>query len=359
MHRMIAQAPVDGIVGGLEAMIARPDSTPTLRDDRRADADRRRRGGRDHAADGRARAARGDSRQPPRGAAAGRASLERRAAGGVQHRRERIPRRACCTIRFRAMSLSVRFRPSSATAAAPPPSRRASARIGARAVSQSQLAAGSVSARRAARAGASDGDRTGSSARCSIVHRRVDSPRRRRRGGHRDAPPLARRAASRHLRDLSAGCEIRSTSETSSSGWASSSSPACCGSCPSRSCCSRSSTLSSSRTKRACSSRSSGRSISTTRRRRRAGFRVRPREPERGPHDWGEAWRSEISTFLQYGALGRGVRDQTTDLVAVGVVLGLLDARDLPSLRASPPTDPLVTRDERACSSPRVRPRSD
>src|SRR3954452_17560448 len=28
-----------------------------------------------------------------------------------------------------------------------------------------------------------------------------------------------------------------------------------------------------------------------------------PREPERGPHDWGEAWRSEISTFLQYGAL--------------------------------------------------------
>jgi hypothetical protein len=22
-----------------------------------------------------------------------------------------------------------------------------------------------------------------------------------------------------------------------------------------------------------------------------------------GPHDWGEAWRSEISTFLQYAAL--------------------------------------------------------
>jgi 3-oxoadipate enol-lactonase len=30
MHRMIAQAPVAGIVGGLEAMIERPDSTPTL-----------------------------------------------------------------------------------------------------------------------------------------------------------------------------------------------------------------------------------------------------------------------------------------------------------------------------------------
>ena len=28
-----------------------------------------------------------------------------------------------------------------------------------------------------------------------------------------------------------------------------------------------------------------------------------PAEPERGPHDWAEAWRSEISTFLQYGAL--------------------------------------------------------
>jgi protein-S-isoprenylcysteine O-methyltransferase Ste14 len=28
-----------------------------------------------------------------------------------------------------------------------------------------------------------------------------------------------------------------------------------------------------------------------------------PRQPEAGPHDWGEAWRSEISTFLQYGAL--------------------------------------------------------
>jgi 3-oxoadipate enol-lactonase len=30
VHRLIAQAPVDGIVGALEAMIARPDSTPTL-----------------------------------------------------------------------------------------------------------------------------------------------------------------------------------------------------------------------------------------------------------------------------------------------------------------------------------------
>jgi pimeloyl-ACP methyl ester carboxylesterase len=30
MHRMMAQAPVEGIVGALEAMIARPDSTPTL-----------------------------------------------------------------------------------------------------------------------------------------------------------------------------------------------------------------------------------------------------------------------------------------------------------------------------------------
>jgi protein-S-isoprenylcysteine O-methyltransferase Ste14 len=28
-----------------------------------------------------------------------------------------------------------------------------------------------------------------------------------------------------------------------------------------------------------------------------------PRAPERGPHDWREAWRSEVSTFLQYGAL--------------------------------------------------------
>jgi hypothetical protein len=28
-----------------------------------------------------------------------------------------------------------------------------------------------------------------------------------------------------------------------------------------------------------------------------------PGQPEKGPHDWGEAWRSEISTFLQYGAL--------------------------------------------------------
>ena len=30
VHRLIAQAPPEGIVGGLEAMIARPDSTPTL-----------------------------------------------------------------------------------------------------------------------------------------------------------------------------------------------------------------------------------------------------------------------------------------------------------------------------------------
>jgi pimeloyl-ACP methyl ester carboxylesterase len=30
VHRLIAEAPVDGIVGALEAMIARPDSTPTL-----------------------------------------------------------------------------------------------------------------------------------------------------------------------------------------------------------------------------------------------------------------------------------------------------------------------------------------
>jgi hypothetical protein len=29
----------------------------------------------------------------------------------------------------------------------------------------------------------------------------------------------------------------------------------------------------------------------------------RPKEPESGPHDWREAWRSEISTFLQYAAL--------------------------------------------------------
>jgi protein-S-isoprenylcysteine O-methyltransferase Ste14 len=28
-----------------------------------------------------------------------------------------------------------------------------------------------------------------------------------------------------------------------------------------------------------------------------------PAQREDGPHDWGEAWRSEISTFLQYGAL--------------------------------------------------------
>jgi protein-S-isoprenylcysteine O-methyltransferase Ste14 len=29
-----------------------------------------------------------------------------------------------------------------------------------------------------------------------------------------------------------------------------------------------------------------------------------PKERESGPHDWGEAWKSEISTFLQYAALG-------------------------------------------------------
>jgi protein-S-isoprenylcysteine O-methyltransferase Ste14 len=29
----------------------------------------------------------------------------------------------------------------------------------------------------------------------------------------------------------------------------------------------------------------------------------RPSQPESGPHDWREAWRSEISTFLQYAAL--------------------------------------------------------
>jgi protein-S-isoprenylcysteine O-methyltransferase Ste14 len=28
-----------------------------------------------------------------------------------------------------------------------------------------------------------------------------------------------------------------------------------------------------------------------------------PSQPGTGPHDWGEAWRSEISTFMQYGAL--------------------------------------------------------
>jgi hypothetical protein len=28
-----------------------------------------------------------------------------------------------------------------------------------------------------------------------------------------------------------------------------------------------------------------------------------PSQPEMGPHDWGEAWRSEISTFMQYAAL--------------------------------------------------------
>jgi protein-S-isoprenylcysteine O-methyltransferase Ste14 len=28
-----------------------------------------------------------------------------------------------------------------------------------------------------------------------------------------------------------------------------------------------------------------------------------PKQSESGPHDWGEAWRSEISTFLQYAAL--------------------------------------------------------
>ena len=28
-----------------------------------------------------------------------------------------------------------------------------------------------------------------------------------------------------------------------------------------------------------------------------------PAHPESGLHDWGEAWRSEISTFMQYGAL--------------------------------------------------------
>jgi protein-S-isoprenylcysteine O-methyltransferase Ste14 len=29
----------------------------------------------------------------------------------------------------------------------------------------------------------------------------------------------------------------------------------------------------------------------------------RPKEAASGPHQWGEAWRSEISTFLQYAAL--------------------------------------------------------
>lgn len=28
-----------------------------------------------------------------------------------------------------------------------------------------------------------------------------------------------------------------------------------------------------------------------------------PKHPESGPHDWGEAWKSEISTFMQYVAL--------------------------------------------------------
>ena len=28
-----------------------------------------------------------------------------------------------------------------------------------------------------------------------------------------------------------------------------------------------------------------------------------PKHAQRGPHDWGEAWKSEISTFLQYAAL--------------------------------------------------------
>jgi protein-S-isoprenylcysteine O-methyltransferase Ste14 len=28
-----------------------------------------------------------------------------------------------------------------------------------------------------------------------------------------------------------------------------------------------------------------------------------PSQPEKGPHDWGEAWRSEISTFMQYATL--------------------------------------------------------
>jgi protein-S-isoprenylcysteine O-methyltransferase Ste14 len=28
-----------------------------------------------------------------------------------------------------------------------------------------------------------------------------------------------------------------------------------------------------------------------------------PAKRESGPHDWGEAWRSEISTFMQYAAL--------------------------------------------------------
>ena len=40
---------------------------------------------------------------------------------------------------------------------------------------------------------------------------------------------------------------------------------------------------------------------------RRTTPRWIPRPPgalrESGPHDWGEAWRSEISTFLQYAAL--------------------------------------------------------
>lgn len=38
----------------------------------------------------------------------------------------------------------------------------------------------------------------------------------------------------------------------------------------------------------------------------------KPREPARGPHDWRQAWRSEISTFMQYAALAIAliVKDQ-------------------------------------------------
>ena len=28
-----------------------------------------------------------------------------------------------------------------------------------------------------------------------------------------------------------------------------------------------------------------------------------PAQPETGPHNWREAWRSEVSTFMQYAAL--------------------------------------------------------
>ena len=64
LRAILERAPVPGILAAIQAMIDRPDSAPTLADDRRADADRRRRGGCAHAGAGLG----GDARRDPPGA---------------------------------------------------------------------------------------------------------------------------------------------------------------------------------------------------------------------------------------------------------------------------------------------------